>query len=210
MKIKSGFTLAEVLITMVIVGAVAAMTIPTLNYQRLRKEYSTKLKHFYSRMDNALAEMEADKGSLRDMALPSNANAYQWYLDNIDPYLGHAAKDDSKNNSTDNAIYFKDGSALGYIHSGDCFDIAYDVNGDKMPNELGRDKYRFLICFNDTKREFYFGSTDKIFGPYAEKASIDAQSRDSLKNACASRPILCAYYLMTENWEFKSDYPYSF
>ena len=36
------FTLAEVMLTMTIVGVVAAMTIPTLHYQRVKKEYSAK------------------------------------------------------------------------------------------------------------------------------------------------------------------------
>ena len=39
------FTLAEVLLTMTIVGVVAAMTIPTLHYSRVKKEYTAKLKN---------------------------------------------------------------------------------------------------------------------------------------------------------------------
>ena len=61
------FTLAEVLITMSIVGVVAALTIPTLHYQKTKKEYSTKLKNFFSKMDNAVLEMQVEKGSFRDM-----------------------------------------------------------------------------------------------------------------------------------------------
>ncbi len=36
-KNKAGFTLAEILLTMTIVGVVAAMTIPTLHYNRVKK-----------------------------------------------------------------------------------------------------------------------------------------------------------------------------
>ena len=56
------FTLAEVLLTMTIVGVVAAMTIPTLHYSRVKKEYTAKLKNFYSRMENYILDMEMDKG----------------------------------------------------------------------------------------------------------------------------------------------------
>ena len=65
------FTLSEVMITMTIVGVVAAMTIPTLHYQRVKKEYTAKLKNFYSRMENSILDMEMDKGSFRDMRLPT-------------------------------------------------------------------------------------------------------------------------------------------
>ena len=48
-KKKKAFTLAEVLITLSIIGVIAAMTIPTLvlNYQRNITE--TRIKAFYSK-----------------------------------------------------------------------------------------------------------------------------------------------------------------
>jgi len=92
MKKIFAFTLAEVLLTMTIVGVIAAMTIPTLHYQRVKKEYSAKLKNFYSRMDNAILDMQADKGSFTDMIKPEDMDTekgFQWYIDNVDPYMGH-------------------------------------------------------------------------------------------------------------------------
>ena len=89
---KAGFTLAEVLLTMTIVGVIAAMTIPTLHYQRVKKEYSAKLKNFYSKIDNAILDMEMDKGSFRDMTLPTGnpcTECFKWYMNNLDPYIGH-------------------------------------------------------------------------------------------------------------------------
>ena len=44
MKIKTGFTLAEVLITLGIIGVVAAMTIPTLIANTNAQKYSSKFK----------------------------------------------------------------------------------------------------------------------------------------------------------------------
>ena len=46
--IKRGFTLAEVLITLGIIGIVAALTIPTLMYQNNKNVEVTQLKKFYS------------------------------------------------------------------------------------------------------------------------------------------------------------------
>ena len=63
-RIKTGFTLAEVLITLGIIGVVAAITIPNLiaNYkaQRLRSKF---LKS-YSTVQQVFKQMEADDVSL--------------------------------------------------------------------------------------------------------------------------------------------------
>ena len=43
-----GFTLAEVLITLVIIGVIASMTIPTLMNKTNKQEYVSRLKKAYS------------------------------------------------------------------------------------------------------------------------------------------------------------------
>lgn len=62
MSVKKGFTLAEVLITLAIIGVVAALTIPTLmsNYQKT--QYVTQLKQVYSQISQALKLLMADQG----------------------------------------------------------------------------------------------------------------------------------------------------
>src|SRR5574344_2590672 len=59
---KKAFTLAEVLITLAIIGVVAALTIPTLitNYQK--KQYVTQLKKSYSNITNAFHTAMANDG----------------------------------------------------------------------------------------------------------------------------------------------------
>ena len=59
---RAAFTLAEVLITLAIIGVVAAMTIPTLikNYQE--KVTVTKVKKIYSNLTNAHKMVEAMNG----------------------------------------------------------------------------------------------------------------------------------------------------
>ena len=61
-KIKS-FTLAEVLITLVVIGIIAAITVPVVMANHKRTETASKLKKFYSTMLNAtkLAELEEGK-----------------------------------------------------------------------------------------------------------------------------------------------------
>ncbi len=59
---KNGFTLAEVLITLGIIGVVAALTIPTLvqNYQE--KVTVNKVKKMYSTLSNAYELIKIDNG----------------------------------------------------------------------------------------------------------------------------------------------------
>lgn len=59
-----GFTLAEVLITLGIIGVVAAITIPSLisNYQK--KSTVTQLKKTYATISNAIRLSEDENGEL--------------------------------------------------------------------------------------------------------------------------------------------------
>lgn len=57
-----GFTLAEVLITLGIIGVVAAMTLPALVNQTQGKELETGLQKAYSVIQAALNQMAYDEG----------------------------------------------------------------------------------------------------------------------------------------------------
>lgn len=67
---KSGFTLAEVLITMGIIGIIAAITMPTLMMDTKYKQIGVKLSKFYSTLYNASKEYTAyngDYGSVNNL-----------------------------------------------------------------------------------------------------------------------------------------------
>jgi len=62
---NAAFTLAEVLITLAIIGVVATMTIPTLISDYKDRELITKNKKVYSSVIQALNRVKADSSSLR-------------------------------------------------------------------------------------------------------------------------------------------------
>lgn len=67
MKKRFGFTLAEVLITLGIIGVVAALTIPTLISKYQKQEYVTQLKKAYSQFNEALQLMSKDRDCINDL-----------------------------------------------------------------------------------------------------------------------------------------------
>ena len=87
-KAFDGFTLAEVLITLVIIGVIAAMTIPTLMNKTNNQELVSKLKKTYSTLSQATNKIIADEGNPQaDMggwatSVPVIAEMYKKYLVN--------------------------------------------------------------------------------------------------------------------------------
>ena len=59
---KVAFTLVEVLITLGIIGVVAAMTMPTLIQNYRKNLVVTRLQKFYSTMNQAIKQSEVDNG----------------------------------------------------------------------------------------------------------------------------------------------------
>ena len=64
---KKGFTLAEVLITLGIIGVVAAMTLPALITNYKNKELATRAKKSYSIISQAVQKYQADNGVVGDI-----------------------------------------------------------------------------------------------------------------------------------------------
>ncbi len=61
---KKGFTLAEVLITLGIIGVVASLTLPTLVQKQQEKATVTALKKFYSMLSQAYIQAKLENGTV--------------------------------------------------------------------------------------------------------------------------------------------------
>ena len=77
-RCKVAFTLAEVLITIGIIGVVAAMTIPTLLTKIQKNETVNRLKKTYSTFSQAYKSAYVDFGSITD---------WEYYDDNVDEVI---------------------------------------------------------------------------------------------------------------------------
>lgn len=170
-----GFTLAEVLITLGIIGVVAALTLPAVITNTQNKERQEALKKAYSVLQQALLMYQKDTGenitrstfnskteSLKKAILPyfngaidcgkgteSTACLYKttkYRNYNNTNNVNIALLDDGQYISTDGMMYFFENNSE--VASGYVL-IFVDVNGfNKKPNQLGRDLFAFEMVEN--------------------------------------------------------------
>ena len=75
---RLGFTLAEVLVTLGIIGVVSAMTIPTLMQNHQRKVYVTQLHKVYNEFQQAvtLQITERNANNIKEAGVRSDAGIF--------------------------------------------------------------------------------------------------------------------------------------
>ena len=71
---NKGFTLAEVLITLGIIGVVAAMTMPVLIANHKKNVTVTKLKRSYNILSNVFVRAQVDFGDVINWDLANSIN----------------------------------------------------------------------------------------------------------------------------------------
>ena len=193
---KVGFTLAEVLITLGIIGIVAAMTIPALHANIQKKIASTKLKSFYSKMKQMVKLAEEENGPVYgwNTRLPQ----HEFYDTYFVPYLNVTREAD--------ALYFPDGSSFKIVYYGECLDFLYDYNGKKRPNKIGVDNYYFLICEGDHRGKYW--CPEDGFCSYYPRSWRTTRTRAELVSMCRINPAYCSALLEFDRWNFSSDYPW--
>lgn len=112
---KRGFTLAEVLITLGIIGVVAAITIPVLINQTKDAEYATAYKKAYSIFSNAFANVKHDNGDSVKALCSENTGrtlaGSKCISDAFKSYL-KVAKDCETGNSNDCTNFYTNSSNL--------------------------------------------------------------------------------------------------
>ena len=172
-KGNRGFTLAEVLITLVIIGVIAAMTIPTLINKTNNQEYVSRLKKAYSTMAQAtnkiIAEEGKPRGDIGGWATTNNAifKMYKKHLSKVKEcakgQYGCMAETynflsgGSKSYDRQYVFILPDGTEVGISAttadcSGNtdgslnfCCHMMVDVNGAKGPNLIGKDAFMFVL-----------------------------------------------------------------
>lgn len=209
---QHGFTLAEVLITLAIIGVVSAMTIPTLinNYQK--KATAIKLEKFYTNMAQAIKLSEVDNG-------PSNTWDYgthqsdtatlKWFNTYIAPYLRYSVEKSSKVAADNDSIQVSlpDGTiAKFWIPSTNMHIFAY-LNGEKSQID-GKDTFIFFLKSTEQNNAFtpYDYDADPAKSGQREYWTSDPNYGC---NKTSANKAHCAGLIMHDGWQIKDDYPWN-
>lgn len=167
---KKAFTLAEVLITLGIVGIVAAITIPTLIAGYQKKEAVNALKKMYSSLTQATKMYQAENNITYE-EFDTSLSADEFMRTYILPYVKIIKTCNNKQEcygenklfaidrkhqiQVGSKIYvLSDGSFLWIVKHAGGIVFYFDLNGAKKPNYSGRDIFNFFLINNTTMGEW--------------------------------------------------------
>ncbi len=231
-KRKLAFTLPEVLITLGIIGVVAALTIPGLNQTYKNQAAATKLQKFYSTMNQVIRMAENDYGDKKDWLddhhgcdyiLPSlveydmNGNPVigesqteKFFNKFFAPYLKISHVKHLSNGSF--VVYFPDGSALSPgpdYPTTKCYNWMYfPGNSDRCgyTNNTFADPQGGRCRFSFTLR---LGLKEKQqpFGFQPFYYDNELPSRAKLRSDCSNYGFSCAALIKYDGWRVAPDYP---
>ena len=175
---RTAFTLAEVLITLGIIGIVAALTLPTLTSRYQEKVFITRLEKTYSILVSAYKLAVEENGSSTGWGLSFDEDGATLLAEKMKPYL-NVTKDcgiDKKQMCLPDRYYDYKGQFLNYAgtQANSAYVVALadgtvlqfrgqdsshalfpdgfiyvDLNGKKRPNRYGVDVFGFDI-YDDT------------------------------------------------------------
>lgn len=221
-KNKKAFTLAEVLITLGVVGVVAVLTLPSVIQKQQEKITVNRLKAAYSILSQAFVRTINENGTpdTWGMGNMNDANSHIIMGNAFVPYLKLTKNCIGKNREyTKNNCYSTTSTPRDYSNivlangtsvyfrtfTGNCSSnanypetcgmIGVDINGMKKPNEAGKDRFEFYM----TKTKLIpFG----VKGAYPEfKRNCDIT--DSNKGAGFEQMTACtAWVLYNENMDY--------
>lgn len=219
MRKKNAFTLAEVLITLGIIGVVAAMTLPTLIQKNNNSVVEARLKKFYSAINQAIQMSESVNGDRKiwsstfntfsddsdEAATATIDDIENWFNTYLKPYMKVIKTEKESKVFT---VYFSDGSAMSYS-SWTSEDVVFYVGNPKKC----RDKYQngvFSTTGNGSGRcSFLFrysANENYDFGPY--KLYWDGNPK-SLSDKCKNgQRQYCTAVIQMNGWKIPDDYPW--
>lgn len=231
MKSGQAFTLAEVLITLGIIGIVAAMTMPVLIANHRKTVIETRLKKFYSSINQAIALAENEFGD-RNGWIPTDTEDF-W-----NNYLAKHLKYTKTENvnigtRTIKNVYFEDGSAVFidiYDSRNAAGDITNKTNGghfrfcpeakyctkeyiiDNEKKYCGTKFFVFGFWPNEQSSQFKYHRNKGVEPYYANWDGNNESLYTSPEFGCNtsenSSKRFCTALIQQNGWEIPKDYPF--
>ena len=173
----AAFTLAEVLITLTVIGVVASMAIPALMNSTNDAEMKAQWKKMYATIGQTIILMKTDNGTVDyGMTYPTSYNDFTKtflsyhkvkYTSNF--FVDHNPAGWHQQSGYSNGKYWytfngtgpcivntgysttvlQDGTMMYITGDSGYYTIIVDINGEKMPNRVGKDIFAALVDRNN-------------------------------------------------------------
>ena len=219
---RSAFTLAETLITLGVIGVVAAVTLPTVMGNYKKKVLVTKMKKFYTTMNQAVKLSTVENGDTIYWNV-DNENVYlspdatlAWY----EKYLGkHFNGAETEMTSDGVVIRLNDGSGFAIynpVQTSFVAHVIYFINYRNFKKWLTTNNNKIYGKSLDGKNTFLLRIEDNRFNTYYSIGSDGEKNRSVLIHSrigrgCADNyKFFCAALIENDGWEIKEDYPVKF
>ena len=233
---KKAFTLAEVLITLSILGVVAAITIPNVigNYKKTMTE--TKLKMIYSQLSNIVDQMNIEYAPVSQLVDESFSGRskndatnyfvetylkkylkysalcevpkYSCNIFDITSYDGRSADNNGLRPKQMYEFKLNNGMYLGISWIGsNTFGIAVDINGKTKPNKVGYDIFYFAIHGANSEAHTIYRNDVDCGRAQEWDTSVITWAKE---NKCEGNGMSCTCPIMKNGWKIPKDYPVKF
>lgn len=218
---KLAFTLAEVLITLGIIGVVAALTLPSLISYYNRHVVETRLEKFYSIMNQAVRLSENDYGEFQywnNTTQVSNPKGMEeWWNTYFAPHIKTLRIENDKTASNGIIVYLVDGTkfrVFAYTSSpsegaeSNAIHLYFYPKSNNKSEVNGKDYFTFFIHANTNKKYLpvepykfaWDGTADGLVnGEFGCRKSMDNSGRH-----------YCTALIQYNGWKIPKDYPFSF
>lgn len=219
---RKGFTLAEVLVTLSIIGTVAAMTLPSLINKHRKVEVVTKLEKFYSVFNQAIKMSEAEYGDVegwfKDCG-PSTAptctseEVKEWFEHYIGKHM-HVLKTEINTDKTGILVYLNNGSIIrmpNYI-----YDTGLFINKKALDNPINGINsfgFRFNPKLNTGQTSGNEYTIKKTLEPYtwSWNGTREGLLHTSNGYGCGeTQNAFCTKLIQYDGWQIADDYPLKF
>lgn len=217
---RVAFTLAEVLITLGIIGVVAALTMPSLIENHQKKETVARLKSAYSILEQAILLSENDNGLVSewDFAI-DEAEFFDKYILSymtsvnkkavLSPTKPYPVKTIDGNACRSGSLkVLNNGVGFLPLKGADYFWIYIDINGTKEPNRLGRDVFVAELYRNKKLTMAKQGSSS---GENYRNYLINETNygcKKALSSIAYYAGLNCGALIMYDGWKISDDYPW--
>ena len=217
-KKKAAFTLAEVLITLGVIGIVAAMTLPTLIASYQKKVVETRLISFYSKINQAYRMSYAENGDTVYWVDTNKTYSYNemlaWLEQYLFPYMKHynVKKCVSNIGQVGVCVTIPDGSLYWFSIDGNGQDVSYYINGNFNDKNI---RNRFAFNFSKRIKDNYYDNRKQsinfvdpyVFNWDGRRESLFTNGTWGCRKGCTN----CAYctkLIQLNGWEIPDDFPW--